>query len=85
MKMQPRHANITNSTTHTSHLKSAILNALHAAPCAEFMRENIADASIDLTLTSPPYDDLRNYNGYAFDLKNSKRASKSGFYALASH
>ena len=25
---------------------------------------------IDLTVTSPPYDDLRNYNGYAFDYKH---------------
>ena len=71
--MQPHHANIIktpNSTTHTSPLKPAILNAIHAAPCAEFMRENIADGSIDLTLTSPPYDDLRNYNGYAFDFES---------------
>lgn len=26
--------------------------------------------SIDLTVTSPPYDDLRNYNGYSFDFEN---------------
>ena len=61
MKMQPRHAksiNPANSTTHANLLKSAILNTIHAAPCAEFMRENIADESIDLTLTSPPYADL---------------------------
>ena len=25
---------------------------------------------IDLTVTSPPYDDLRNYNGYSFDFEN---------------
>lgn len=25
---------------------------------------------IDLTLTSPPYDDLRNYNGFCFDFEN---------------
>ncbi len=24
---------------------------------------------IDLTVTSPPYDDLRDYNGYSFDFK----------------
>jgi hypothetical protein len=28
------------------------------------------DNSIDLTVTSPPYDDLRNYNGYSFDFEN---------------
>jgi site-specific DNA-methyltransferase (adenine-specific) len=26
--------------------------------------------SIDLTVTSPPYDGLRNYNGYSFDFEN---------------
>ena len=25
---------------------------------------------IDLTVTSPPYDDLRKYNGYSFDFEN---------------
>jgi DNA modification methylase len=25
------------------------------------------EGSVDLTVTSPPYDDLRNYNGYAWD------------------
>lgn len=28
------------------------------------------DESIDLTVTSPPYDDLRSYNGYQLDLEN---------------
>lgn len=28
------------------------------------------DNCIDLTVTSPPYDDLRNYNGYSFDFEN---------------
>ena len=27
------------------------------------------DDFIDLTITSPPYDDLRNYNGYSFDFE----------------
>ena len=26
--------------------------------------------SIDLTVTSPPYDDIRNYNGYSFDFES---------------
>ena len=26
--------------------------------------------SVDLTVTSPPYDDLRDYNGYTFDFEN---------------
>jgi site-specific DNA-methyltransferase (adenine-specific) len=28
------------------------------------------DKSIDLTITSPPYDNLRTYNGYSFDFEN---------------
>lgn len=35
---------------------------------AELMGE-IPDESISLTVTSPPYDDLRTYDGYAFDFK----------------
>lgn len=27
----------------------------------------LADGSIDMVLTSPPYDNLRTYNGYDFD------------------
>lgn len=30
----------------------------------------LEDNSIDLTVTSPPYDDLRNYKGYSFDFEN---------------
>ena len=29
----------------------------------------LKDESIDLTITSPPYDDLRDYKGYVFDIK----------------
>lgn len=28
------------------------------------------DNSVDLTVTSPPYDNLRTYNGYSFDFEN---------------
>jgi len=29
--------------------------------------------TVDLTVTSPPYDDLRNYNGYSFDFERTAR------------
>lgn len=32
------------------------------------LREHVPDESIDLTVTSPPYDRLRTYQGYTFDL-----------------
>jgi len=37
--------------------------------CLEVMKE-IPDGVVDLTVTSPPYDDLRTYNGYSFDFEN---------------
>ena len=37
--------------------------------CAAVMRDRIADGAIDLTVTSPPYDNLRKYNGYHFDFE----------------
>ena len=41
---------------------------LHCANCVDFMADMEAD-SVDMTLTSPPYDDLRTYNGYHFDFE----------------
>lgn len=42
----------------------------------------LEDNSIDLTVTSPPYDNLRNYNGYSFDFesiaKELYRVTKTG-------
>lgn len=44
--------------------------------------ESMPDCSIDLTVTSPPYDALRNYNGYNFDFngiaKSLYRITKKG-------
>lgn len=38
----------------------------HVADCVSFM-QNLSDNLIDLTVTSPPYDNLRHYRGYTFD------------------
>ena len=35
--------------------------------------EQMPRESVDLTVTSPPYDELRNYNGYDFDFKSMAR------------
>lgn len=45
------------------------LNVIHCGECSEVMREHIPDNSIDLTVTSPPYDNLRDYKGYTFDFE----------------
>ena len=49
--------------------------------CIEFM-QGMSENSIDLTVTSPPYDNLRDYKGYSFDFeniaKNLYHVTKSG-------
>ena len=42
---------------------------LYCGDCASVMAEQIPDGAIDLTVTSPPYDNLRTYNGYDFDFE----------------
>lgn len=37
--------------------------------CLDLMK-TLPDNCIDLTVTSPPYDNLRTYNGYSFDFEN---------------
>ena len=49
--------------------------------CVKGMK-TLDDCCVDLTVTSPPYDNLRNYHGYAFDyketLKQLYRVTKKG-------
>lgn len=44
------------------------LNKIHHGDCLELMKD-IPDNIIDLTVTSPPYDNLRTYNGFSFDFE----------------
>lgn len=46
-------------------VKSGIV---YTGDCVRAMRTLRRD-SIDLTVTSPPYDNLRTYEGYSFDFK----------------
>ena len=41
------------------------LNKIYNEDCLIGLRNRIEDNSIDLTLTSPPYDNMRDYNGIA--------------------
>lgn len=41
-------------------------NKIYNIDCIEGLKE-IDTETIDLTVTSPPYDGLRKYNGYSFD------------------
>lgn len=45
------------------------LDIIYNEDCLEGMRKRLLDKSIDLTVTSPPYDNLRTYGGYVFDFE----------------
>jgi site-specific DNA-methyltransferase (adenine-specific) len=49
------------------HLGELSLNRIYCTDCVEGMKQ-IPGSSIDLVVTSPPYDSIRNYNGFTFDL-----------------
>lgn len=48
------------------------LDTIYLADCVDLMQA-MEKNSIDLTVTSPPYDELRNYNGYHFDIEGIAR------------
>lgn len=56
-------------------------NKIVQGDCLEVMK-SFDDGSVDLVVTSPPYDGLRNYNGYSFDfegiVKELFRVTKQG-------
>lgn len=57
------------------------VNKIYCSDCLTLMK-SIPDKSIDLTVTSPPYDNLRDYKGYVFDFegiaKELYRITKDG-------
>ncbi len=57
------------------------INKIHNGDCLELLKQ-LPDESIDLTVTSPPYADLRKYNGFSWDFeeiaKELYRVTKQG-------
>jgi len=57
------------------------INKIYQGNCIEVMK-TFEDNSIDLTITSPPYDNLRDYKGYTFNFegiaKELLRITKEG-------
>ncbi len=55
--------------------------SLYCGNCLDIL-PTLADNSVDLTITSPPYDNLRDYKGYSFDFegiaKELFRVTKKG-------
>jgi site-specific DNA-methyltransferase (adenine-specific) len=58
-----------------------MVNKIHNMDCIQGMKM-LPDNSIDLTVTSPPYDNLRTYNGFEWDFeataKELYRVTKQG-------
>jgi DNA modification methylase len=46
-----------------------MINQVIQGECLEVMK-HIPDKSIDITVTSPPYDNLRDYDGYSFNFES---------------
>jgi len=74
--------NENKALSQTSVMVSAdLVNKIHNENCLETMAK-MPDDFIDLTVTSPPYDGLRDYNGYSFQFediaKELYRVTKQG-------
>ena len=58
---------------YNNHLRTqaqcSLANRLYDGDCLEFMQKNMSAGCIDLTITSPPYDNLRYYEGYVFNFE----------------
>ncbi|UYN90434.1 MAG: site-specific DNA-methyltransferase [Anaerolineales bacterium] len=62
-------ANLGKKTRRIAETKQEIqVNTVYQADCVEFMAHMDA-GSVSLTVTSPPYDELRDYNGYKFEFE----------------
>lgn len=48
-------------------------NSFFVGDCVKFMKHKMKKNTVDLTVTSPPYDNLRNYNGYSFEFQEIAR------------
>ena len=53
-------------------MKELELNKIYNEDCLETMKR-MPDNFVDMTLTSPPYDNLRDYKGYTFDFESIAR------------
>jgi len=61
------------------------INQIYCIDCVEGMKK-LPEKSIDFAITSPPYDNLRDYNGYSLNLheigKEIFRVLKDGSVAV---
>lgn len=74
-----------NLAVHTPHLIEKFLNRIMNTDCVQGIKE-LPSNSIDLVVTSPPYDNIRDYHGFKVDLsavgKELFRVLKDGGIAV---
>ena len=74
-------SNNTNTSIENVSLIDSFINKITCGDSALILK-SIPSSSVDLTVTSPPYDDIRDYNGYTFleenIIKELFRVTKSG-------
>lgn len=46
-----------------------LMNKIHNVDCLEFMKQ-VPDNFLDMIITSPPYDNIKNYKGFKFDFES---------------
>ena len=56
--------------------KELEINKCYNENCLDTMAK-MSDDFVDLTVTSPPYDNLRTYNGYNFDIVTGKQIGRA--------
>lgn len=59
-----------------------MVDYIKCGDCVSLMREEVPTEYVDLTITSPPYDNLRTYNGYKWNFEDAAkelfRVTKNG-------
>jgi site-specific DNA-methyltransferase (adenine-specific) len=57
-------------------------SGIFCGDCVQYMRDHMADKTVDLTVTSPPYGQIRDFQNYSFDFeataKELFRVTKNG-------
>jgi site-specific DNA-methyltransferase (adenine-specific) len=57
---------------------------IHQGDCLEIMK-TFDDEIIDLTVTSPPYDNLRTYKGFTFNFEGIAPCFRPGIRRFGAH
>ncbi len=67
--------NLSTTPTEHQHIKAlkdkGYFNKIKCGDCVEKMKD-IPNNSVDMVITSPPYDKVRKYNGFDYNLREAE-------------